>query len=171
MCNVFFLLFGCLLCLHELWVRILGYLTYGSRSQSDILLNYPETIWVALVRIGLSIAVAFSYPLQCHPCRRCLASLIWTTDAEKLPNIKFYGLTYSIWICSFIVSMIISDLGVVLALVGATGSTTISYILPGLFFYRSFEQHPEDRRRKIALAMAVIGCVLIPFAVTIQFVG
>ena len=96
--------------------------------------------------------------------------MIWSTDAQDLSNIKFYVLTYSIWICSFIVAMIVNDLGIVLALVGATGSTTISYILPGLFFYRSFEKHSGDKRRHLALVMTGLGCLLIPFAVTIQFV-
>ena len=32
--------------------------------------------------------------------------------------------------------MVVDNLGVILAVVGATGSTTISYILPGIFYVR-----------------------------------
>lgn len=151
-------------------VAYAGYFTYGDKCETDILNNYPETVVVALVRIGLSIAVAFSYPLQCHPCRRCLSSLIWTKDTDDLSNVQFYGLTYAIWVGSFVISLIVHDLGVVLALVGATGSTTISYILPGLFYYRSFETQVFDKKRYLALFMVGMGCILIPFAVTVQFI-
>lgn len=43
----------------------------------------------------------------------------------------FIGITCSFLILSFIVAMSVSDLGIMLGIVGATGSTIVSYILPG----------------------------------------
>jgi len=50
---------------------------------------------------------------------------------EFLENFLFYGITCGFLILSFIIAMSVSDLGVVLGVVGATGSTMVSYILPG----------------------------------------
>jgi amino acid permease len=39
-------------------------------------------------------------------------------------------------IASYLFAITISDLSVVLGIVGATGSTTIGYILPGIFYFK-----------------------------------
>lgn len=50
---------------------------------------------------------------------------------DFLENVLFYGITCAFLVLSFIIAMSVSDLGVILGVVGATGSTTVSYILPG----------------------------------------
>lgn len=49
---------------------------------------------------------------------------------------RFALITTVIVILSYIVAMTVSSLDKVLAYVGSTGSTTISFILPGLFYYQ-----------------------------------
>lgn len=76
---------------------------------------------------------------------------------------RFALITTTIIILSYIVAMTVSSLEKVLAYVGSTGSTSISFILPGLFFYRisapdsphhqrlakDLEDEDEERRRLI----------------------
>ena len=168
-------------------VAIEGYRTYGSEVKGDILLNYPQTGLVTMMRIGIAIMVILSYPLQLDPSRRCLTSLVYaligrrekrrrnqqessqqngpqTTDTmferlaitnepvptndadvidpssvidadedmmEVLDSFLFYGITCIFLVLSFAIAMSVSDLGLILGVVGATGSTTVSYILPG----------------------------------------
>ena len=45
-------------------------------------------------------------------------------------------------LASFFIAVSVTDLGVVLALVGASGSTIISYIIPGLFYYKMYGNKP-----------------------------
>jgi|AntRauTorckE5430_2_1112549.scaffolds.fasta_scaffold10125_1 amino acid permease len=172
-------------------VAIEGYRTYGSEVKGDILLNYPQTGLVTMMRIGIAIMVILSYPLQLDPSRRCLTSLVYalvgrrekrrreqyqsqqigpvqnSTEAspemferladtnDQVPNnnddgidpsstievdedmveildsFLFYGITCVFLVLSFAVAMMVSDLGIILGVVGATGSTMVSYILPG----------------------------------------
>lgn len=49
---------------------------------------------------------------------------------------RFAAITTAIIILSYIVAMTVSSLERVLAYVGSTGSTSISFILPGLFYYK-----------------------------------
>ncbi len=56
---------------------------------------------------------------------------------------------------SFVIAMSVSDLSVVLAFVGATGSTAVSYILPGFFYYYMFK-NPE-----VDIKIAVIALVVL----------
>lgn len=105
----------------------------------------------------------FSYPLQVHPCRASVdAVLKWrpgrkadspsgspsrggsvplltakiNTKPEPMSDTRFAVITTGILIFSYIVAMTVSSLAAVLGYVGSTGSTTISFILPGLIYYK-----------------------------------
>lgn len=49
---------------------------------------------------------------------------------------RFAGLTSLILILAYMTALSVSSLDRVLAFVGSTGSTAISFILPGLFYYK-----------------------------------
>ena len=86
----------------------------------------------------------------------------------------FVWVTISFLCCSFMVTMIIDDLGIVLAFVGATGSTLVSYTLPGLIYLKltpSLTQSPSESEtvpfdwiKGTAILQLVMGCCLIPLA-------
>jgi amino acid permease len=56
-----------------------------------------------------------------------------------------------------------------LALVGATGSTLISYILPGACYYKIFKAESQghwDWRMYAAIVLFCMGCIIMPVALT-----
>ncbi len=55
---------------------------------------------------------------------------------DTIPELRFAIITTVIIILSYITAMTVSSLDKVLAYVGSTGSTSISFILPGLFYYK-----------------------------------
>lgn len=60
----------------------------------------------------------------------------------------FVSITVTLLLASFLIAVQVERLEIVLGFVGSTGSTTISYILPGLFFLKLF---PEvDHQNKLA---------------------
>lgn len=66
---------------------------------------------------------------------------------EEMSELRFAIITTAIIILSYIVAMTINSLDKVLAYVGATGSTSISFILPGLFYYKiSSPDSPHHQR-------------------------
>lgn len=115
---------------------------------------------------------------------------IQRSKAEEMSEVRFAVLTTFIIILSYIVAMTVSSLDKVLAYVGSTGSTAISFILPGLFYYKisapdslhhqrllkdeddeeydgedaigqaSSRQWRNDLLRKLSLAIAVYGFVV-----------
>lgn len=58
--------------------------------------------------------------------------------------------------------MIVDDLGIVLALVGSTGSTLVSYVLPGLIYIKVAQQ--KDAALVMAYVQLCLGLVLMPLA-------
>ncbi|MCJ1338445.1 hypothetical protein MMC09_003733 [Bachmanniomyces sp. S44760] len=55
---------------------------------------------------------------------------------DTMGDTRFAAITTAIIVLSYIVAMTVSSLEKVLAYVGSTGSTSISFILPGLFYYK-----------------------------------
>ncbi|KAJ5146364.1 Amino acid transporter transmembrane [Penicillium bovifimosum] len=142
-------------------VAITGYLSFGNSVGGNIVGMYPPGVYATIGRAAIVMLVVFSYPLQCHPCRASVdAVLKWRprpqqvhrTEGsphrhpllgprrnrlpEPMSDLRFSIITTTILILSYIVAMTVSSLEAVLAYVGSTGSTSISFILPGLFYYK-----------------------------------
>jgi amino acid permease len=117
----------------------------------------------------------FSYPLQVHPCRASVnACLKWrprrrsarpetspsrntllngvkspSKPVTEISDLRFAIITTVIIVLSFITAMTVSSLEKVLAYVGSTGSTTISFILPGLFYYKISDPESTHHQRLV----------------------
>lgn len=61
-----------------------------------------------------------------------------------------------------------SDLSLVLGIVGATGSTTICYILPGLFYYKVCEDRRPSGTPRSSLQFASLLLIIIGFIIMIS---
>ncbi|KAL8941441.1 MAG: hypothetical protein Q9216_002246 [Gyalolechia sp. 2 TL-2023] len=145
-------------------VAITGYLSFGNAVAGNIVSIYAPAVSSTIGKAAIVILVMFSYPLQVHPCRASLdAVLKWrpikrsespqaspaqlaslfASSKSGSPNrgdgmgeTRFAAITTAIIVLSYIVAMTVSSLEKVLAYVGSTGSTSISFILPGLFYYK-----------------------------------
>ena len=119
---------------------------------------FRHTNLVTFARIAIVLLVTFSYPLQSHPARRCAISLysalVLGEDARGEPKpvglLPFYVFSALFAFGSYGVALMVDDLGIVLTLVGATGSTMVSYILPGAIYWKL---HPHPHRMKYLAGM------------------
>ena len=132
-------------------VAVCGYATYGDNIRSDLLINYPENALLSCARIMISSVVALSYPLQINPARRCLMTMfeqIFDGDGQvasaMVKTVRYYGITAVFLISSLVVGLTVEDLGVVVAIVGATGATLIMFIIPGFCFLYYFPAEDFD---------------------------
>jgi amino acid permease len=66
-----------------------------------------------------------------------------------MSDLKFAIISTILIIVSFICAMTVSSLEKVLAYVGSTGSTTISFILPGLFYYKISDPESAHHQRLV----------------------
>jgi amino acid permease len=135
-------------------VAVGGYITYADSVKSDLLINYPANPLLSCARIMISTVVAFSYPLQCNPSRRCFITLMEDIfnegqRSDAMTNrFRYYGFTAAFLTLSLIVGLTVEDLGVVIGLIGATGGTLLMFILPGGLFLWHFPligDHYHDR--------------------------
>ena len=68
------------------------------------------------------------------------------------------------------VALAVSDLGLVLGLVGASGGVVISFIVPSACFVRLAPPGTSAAMRAAAMAMLMFSLVLLPLAIVIQLV-
>ena len=66
-----------------------------------------------------------------------------------MSDLKFAVISTVLIILSFVTAMTVSSLEKVLAYVGSTGSTTISFILPGLFYYKISDPESSHHQRLV----------------------
>ena len=59
-----------------------------------------------------------------------------------------------------------NDLGIMLSLVGATGSVVVTYLLPGFCYYRLCRQ-PRSWMRRAALLQTLLGAILMPVSLAL----
>jgi hypothetical protein len=72
---------------------------------------------------------------------------------------------------TLLLALTVNDFGLMLGIVGATGSTMVSFILPGFFYYILFkdEQGPQWKLY-LALAMGIAGLIIMPVCLTLLFI-
>ena len=160
-----------------------------------MLTNYAAAPAIALARVAVALEVTSAIPLQLHPSRECIKSLL-QRDApaadyslidgespstpmrrrsssqgdDELPeaprDVEHISITLAFLAGALAVALSVRSLGKVLSLVGATGSTTISYILPGGIYWRV---GPAGPKRYLAAGQFLLGCVIMPAALTFVF--
>ncbi|KAJ1910404.1 hypothetical protein IWQ60_010676 [Tieghemiomyces parasiticus] len=74
-----------------------------------------------------------------------------------MSRLMYVTVTLGILSGTYLVAMIVSQLDLVLAFVGSTGSTTVSFILPGLFFYKSRQNAPWSLLKVLSVLLAAYG--------------
>ena len=110
-------------------------------------------------KAAIVVVVMFSYPLMIHPCRASVDAIMkWrpmrksdspngspsrpsslkgpAATTREMSDVRFAAITSVLVVGSYALAMAVSSLSTVLAYVGSTGSTSVSFILPGLFYYK-----------------------------------
>lgn len=134
-------------------VAICGYYTYGSSVKGDILLNYPAKGAMTVARLMICFVVTFSYPLQANPARRSVMTMLHAVldDDDEEPSTATIRWRYGLVTVGFLgltllVGLIIDDLGSVIAVIGATGGTTIMFLVPGGLYLYHFPVNPGESK-------------------------
>lgn len=169
-------------------VGLAGYLTFGSNVAENVILLYKPSFLTLLARFAIVFMVVFSFPLMLHPARISVNNIYYwvrvnvfkkvpeadpeASEEEPLleqpkaafvpfPDRTFYILTTVLLIVGYAAAISIQSFALVLALVGATGSTAILFILPGLFGYKLIgSEDPSGKDpilRSLSLALVVWG--------------
>ncbi|PVV00452.1 hypothetical protein BB560_005165 [Smittium megazygosporum] len=142
---------------------LLGYLIFGMNSQPNILNNFAkDDAGANLARVLMAISIILTYPMQFYPTREILNSIIHlklgkrsyqnTLDSARneglfspspaeleetsanSPNLLDNALSLVWFGSTVIVSILVTDLGVVYKLLGALSASLLAFILPSWMY-------------------------------------
>ena len=90
---------------------------------------------------------------------------------EEMDSQRFNSITIGILACAYIIAFFVSDLSTVLGFVGSTGSTTICFILPGVFYLKLKEADRWGLKKIMALFLVITGALVMPICLTFTFIS
>lgn len=145
-----------------------GYLSFGSFTKGDLLLNFPaDDAKVNVCRFLLGVTMLLTYPMECYVTRHCFQSIIHRTraysserrqrdlveDADNeiisnsgpdstitVPLSEHVLVSLVLWGSSLALAVSFTDLSIVLSLTGALAASMLGYVLPPLVFIFAFKK-------------------------------
>ncbi|KAL6639570.1 hypothetical protein ACP70R_023300 [Stipagrostis hirtigluma subsp. patula] len=120
---------------------VCGYLAYGDTTKDIITLNLPNNWSSAAVKVGLCIALAFTFPVMMHPIHeiveaRFRSSGCFQKISHNVRGAEWLGLHSSRILVVTILAVVASSIpafGSFISFVGSTMCALLSFVLPALF--------------------------------------
>lgn len=120
---------------------VCGYLAYGEATKDIITLNLPNNWSSAAVKVGLCIALAFTFPVMMHPIHEIVETRFRSNRCfRKLSHndggAEWIGLHASrvlVVVVLTVVASFIPFFGSFISFVGSTMCALLSFVLPALF--------------------------------------
>ena len=165
-----------------------GFLTFGANSQGLILNNYAPHDHLALIcRISIGVSILFSFPINFLALRTGVLGLLppptpaappaanppAATPAATAPSYSHLGATTALLSAIMGASLVVKDLGRVVALGGALMGSALVYVYPALMFVECVRQRQAagEKLEPRLLAEAKINQLIAFFGATLGVIG
>jgi sodium-coupled neutral amino acid transporter 11 len=129
-----------------------GFLTFGGNSMGVILNNFSTFDTGATVcRLLTAISVIGGYPFLISACRGELLEL-YTLITDRKPTRKDEKLTNAMLLSSLsLISMAVSDAGLIIGLAGAVMGSALVYVFPSLLYLSTTNKMKKPKTRTMLL--------------------
>ncbi|CAM9020485.1 unnamed protein product [Wickerhamomyces anomalus] len=118
----------------------IGYLAFGSDTETVILLNFPQdSLYVSIVQFLYAMAILLSTPLQLFPAIRILENGIFVKSGKYDNKVKWHKNYFRVGVVlstAFIAWGGASDLDRFVAIVGSFACIPLIYVYPPLLHYK-----------------------------------
>ncbi len=133
-------------CVMFICMGVVGFFGFYDETESDILNNFDAGgFFGRAARFLLAVSMCLTYPIEAFVCRHVLTQIIYgETEEENREYLQADNrqqrqrMTFLVFVISMIPGLILDDLGIILALTGTIGATSMAYIGPGLIYLGVF---------------------------------
>ncbi|KAJ9190786.1 hypothetical protein DTO164E3_9165 [Paecilomyces variotii] len=116
-------------------MALAGFLSFGSKTQGNVLNNFPsDNIMVNVARLCFGLNMLTTLPLEAFVCREVMMTYYFP-DEPFNPS-RHLIFTSALVVSSMGLALITCDLGAVFELIGATSACALAYILPPLCYIK-----------------------------------
>lgn len=144
---------------------MLGYLYCGTSIKGNVFNSMPsDSVLIIIARAAISFNVMVGYPFVVCPGREGLNGMLSHNSRYNAlsPNLKHIIGTTVIVVLG-VVGWFVTSISLVFSFCGAIGSSSVSFIFPGTYYYFTFRNDPT---RKISRALSVV-CITLGFILMI----
>lgn len=146
---------------------VCGYLAYGEATKDIVTLNLPNNWSSAAVKVGLCIALAFTFPVMMHPIHEIIEARFRSSGCfPKISNnvrgAEWIGLHSSRILVVTILTVVASFIpafGSFISFVGSTMCALLSFVLPALFHLSIVGSSMSLWRRVLDYCFLLFGLV------------
>ncbi|KAK4228973.1 hypothetical protein QBC38DRAFT_360641 [Podospora fimiseda] len=118
-----------------LGVALAGFLTFGDKTQGNVLNNFPgDNTMVNVARLCFGLNMLTTLPLEAFVCREVMLNYYFPGEPFNLALHLIF--TSSLVFSAMVLSLLTCDLGTVFDLVGGTSAAAMAYILPPLCYIK-----------------------------------
>ncbi|PLN78871.1 amino acid transporter [Aspergillus taichungensis] len=137
---------------------ISGFLFFGSRTQGNVLNNFPhDNIMVNIARLCFGLNMLTTMPLEAFVCRSVMTTYYFPDEPFNMNRHLIF--TTALVGTAMALSLLTCDVGVVLELAGATSAASLAYVFPPLCYIKLSK---ASRRSKIPAYLCVgFGIIVI----------
>ena len=155
-------------------VSIFGYLYCGQSVAGNLFNSMPtDSLIVAISRVAMSINVLIGLPFLVAPGREGINALL--SHAERYAELPFnakHVIGTVLILALGVVGWFVTSISTVLGFCGAVGSSAISFIFPGLYYYCTFRKEPNRKTStKLSVVCIVMGFVLMILGLVLQIIS
>ncbi|KAF2490838.1 hypothetical protein BU16DRAFT_469721 [Lophium mytilinum] len=137
-------------------MALTGYLTFGSKTEGNVLNNFPtDNVMVNVARFCFGLNMLTTLPLENFVCREVMTTYYFPHEAWD-PNRHLIFTTVLVF-SAMSLSLLTCDLGVVFELVGATSACALAYIFPPICYIKLSSR---SWRTWAAGGVAAFGCTV-----------
>ncbi|KAJ5342034.1 hypothetical protein N7541_011158 [Penicillium brevicompactum] len=130
---------------------IAGFLSFGSKTQGNVLNNFPsDNIVVNIARFCFGLNMLTTLPLEAFVCRSVMTTYYFPDEPHNPARHILF--TTALVATSLVLSLLTCDLGSVFELIGATSAASLAYIFPPLCWIKL---SGASRREKIPAYLCV----------------
>ncbi|XP_051003491.1 probable sodium-coupled neutral amino acid transporter 6 [Acomys russatus] len=148
---------------------LFGYLTFYDKVESELLQGYskylPRDVLVMAVKFCILLAVLLTVPLIHFPARKALMMILFS----NLPFswIRHFLTTLALNTVIVLLAIYVPDIRNVFGVVGASTSTCLIFVFPGLFYLKLSREDFLSWRKLGALSLLITGTLVGSFSLAL----
>lgn len=157
-------------------IGISGYLLFGNLiNKANVLeLFKTNTLDIFIAKFFIAVSMVFSFPIQCHPCRRSLSILLYSGVTEMEPKAEKRALnliTVFILVLTTSCAIYFTNLGLAYELVGTICSNTTAFIIPSLLYIKVFDHKGLTIEKLLAFFLLIMAVLILILCLSAIFIG
>jgi sodium-coupled neutral amino acid transporter 11 len=147
-----------------------GYLTFGDKTQGNLLNNFPtDNTFVNIARLCFGLNMLTTLPLEAFVCREVMTRYFFPDEPFNANRHLIFST--SLVITAMTLSLFTCDLGAVFELIGATSAAALAYILPPLCYIKLSTRSWKTAAAYVCVAFGGIVMVISTILAVAKMIG